>query len=492
MSILTGFLDNLGKGLTNPKGNLGDFAHAARLYNDNAFRLAPKTKFLYHVVFNFGVGIDGTSKGISVLDGTSFREQHQMTVGLLVKQIDLPKFKMTVDVAQQYNRKRALQTKLEYDPINITFHDDNLGVTTALWSMYYGYYFADSSHGGSSGAQQQASGGFMDGVKSFIGAAIPGIGSLLGQAKSASAVSGTVIPGYMKNTTYAANNAYRYGLDRDSSIPFFSSIQIFQLSRHQYQSYTLVNPILTNWQHESLDNSNGSDTSSNKTTVQYEAVIYGQGRISTGNPKGFATDFYDSSPSPLTLLGGGKVGLFGQGGILGGAADIVGGIADGSAFNSPGAILGTLIKGAAVVNNAKKLTSEGIRQEAFGLVTGAITASTGVNVNGVANVLFPKSGGSGQNQSTAAVQTTITRGNGPLPISKVKAFFDARPGALTSLARTAVFSKSIGAGSLSEINARWNSLSRVAQQEYEAIALDKVANGAPEVQSQYQLIKNQG
>jgi hypothetical protein len=296
----------------------------------------------------------------------------------------------------------------------------------------------------------------------------------------------------MKNTLYSPNNSFRYGLDRDSSIPFFSSIQIFQLSRHQYQSYTLVNPILTSWQHETLDNSNGSDTSSNKTTVQYEAVIYGQGKISTGNPKGFATDMYDKSPSPLTLLGGGKVGLFGQGGILGGAADIVGSIADGSAFNSPGALLGTLIKGAAVVNNAKQLTSAGIRQEAFGLVTGALQASTGVNVSGVANVLFPKSSGAGQNQSTAAVQTTITQGNGPLPIDKVQTFFAARPGSLTSLARTTVFGKSIGAGSLAEINARWNSLSRVAQQQYEATALDKVANGAPEVQSQYQLIKNQG
>lgn len=492
MSILSGFLDNLGKGLTNPKGNLGDFAHAARLYNDNAFRLAPKTKFLYHVVFNFGVGIDAAGQGISVLDGTSFREQHQLTVGLLVKSIDLPRFKMTVDVAQQYNRKRAVQTKLDYDPINITFHDDNLGVTTALWSMYYGYYFADSSHGGSSGAQKQAQGGFMNGVKTFIGAAVPGIDRLLGQTGKAANTSGTVIPGYMKNTLYSPDNSYRYGLDRDSSIPFFSSIQIFQLSRHQYQSYTLVNPILTSWQHESLDNSNGQDPASNKTTVQYEAVIYGQGKISTGNPKGFATDFYDSSPSPLTLLGGGKVGLFGQGGILGGAADIVGSIADGSAFNTPGALLGTLIKGAAVVNNSRKLTSEGLRQEAFGLVQGAVTAATGVNVSGVANVLFPKSGGTGQNQSTAAVQTIITRGNGPLPIDKVKAFFAARPGSLSSLTRTAVFGKSIGAGSLSEINTRWNSLSRAAQQEYEAKALDKVANGAPEVQSQYQLIKNQG
>ena len=48
-NLLKGFLDNLGKGVLNPKGNLGDFAHGARLYVDDSFRLAPKQKFLYHV-----------------------------------------------------------------------------------------------------------------------------------------------------------------------------------------------------------------------------------------------------------------------------------------------------------------------------------------------------------------------------------------------------------------------------------------------------------
>ena len=51
-NFLKGFLDNVLKGTLNPKGNLADFAHASRLYVDDSFRLAPKQKFLYHVVFN--------------------------------------------------------------------------------------------------------------------------------------------------------------------------------------------------------------------------------------------------------------------------------------------------------------------------------------------------------------------------------------------------------------------------------------------------------
>lgn len=484
MSILNSFLDNVGQGLSRPKGNLGDFAHAARLYNDSAFRLAPKTKFLYHVVFNLNP---------DALAGTSFKEQHQTTVGLLVKQVDLPKFKISVDLVQQYNRKRAQQTKIDYEPINMTFHDDNLGVTTALWSLYYGYYYADSRHGGAAGAVSTGATGLGGIISTVANTLIPGVGKLFGRPSDTSGSSESGVPaGYMRSAIYNSDNTYRYGLDADQSVPFFTSIQIFQLSKQQYQSFTLVNPIITSWQHESLDNSNGSDPSANKMSIQYEAVIYGQGQVSTGTPTGFAQEFYDRSPSPLTLLGGGKVGLFGQGGILAGGVDVIGAIASGSAFSSAGALLGTLIKGAAVINNSKKITKEGLRQEGFNLLTGALSSATGVNVGGVANVLFPKSSGTGQTGDiTAAVQTQITQGTGPLPPDKVKAFFDARPGALASLARTVTFAKATGGGTLTEINTRWNALSTAAKAVYEQQALQAVINGDPSVQSQYQLIKNQ-
>ena len=42
---LNGFLDNVVSGALSPKGNLGDFSHAARLYVDDAHRLSPKHKF---------------------------------------------------------------------------------------------------------------------------------------------------------------------------------------------------------------------------------------------------------------------------------------------------------------------------------------------------------------------------------------------------------------------------------------------------------------
>ena len=477
-NLFSSFLNNLGQGLLKPKGNMGDFTHAAKLYNDSAFRLAPKQKFLYHVVFNFGA---------TALAKTSFSEKHQTTVGLLVKSVDLPKFKMTVDTVQQYNRKKNVQTKLDYEPITIQLHDDNLGVSTALWAFYYGYYFADSANGGSAGAKPPGSvAGVLNSISNFVSKVVPGMGPRLGNPYQGNgSVSASNPEAYYRTNTVDPNITHKYGLDRDSSLPFFTSIQIFQMGKQQYQCYTLINPIITGWQHDKLENSDDSATATNTMQIAYEAVIYGTGQVSTGNPKGFAKDFYDKSPSPLSLFGGGKVGLFGQGGILGGGADVLGSLTGGAAFTSPAALLGTLVKGAAVINGAKKLTKEGLRQEAFGIVEGSLSRSSGLNLSGISNVVFPKNKGAGQSQTTTATPKNITPSTGALPINAVTAYFATRPSVLESLAKNTVFQKDIKVGNLNEVNARWAALSASAKAIYTNSTLQRVAIGAPEVQYHY-------
>jgi hypothetical protein len=431
------FLNNLGQGLTRPKGNLGDFQHAARLYNSQAFRLAPKQKFLYHCVFNINP---------DAIRSTSFDVQRSVVaINMLVKAVDLPKFKVQVDAVHQYNKKRQVQTRLDYDPIQVTFHDDNQGLTTALWSLYYGYYFADSSHGGSAGASPSTA---SSGLAGFLGGVIPGISNLLGQPKNTTGSASPAIPAaYYKNSYKGAEyNKFRYGLDNYSSKPFFTSIQIFQLSRKQYQAYTLINPIITSWSHDSLENSDGAGTTANTMTIAYEAVFYGTGAISQGNPSGFATDYYDKSPSPLTLLGGGTRSLFGQGGVLAGITDVFGDVASGKAFSDPRAFLGTLIKGANTVANAKQLSREGLRQEGFGIIKGTLNAVTGVNVSGVANTVFPKSGGNGQNVTTKGIAPKESVNRSPLT-ARNQQLITSTPGAVDSLTRLAISAGLVAGGS---------------------------------------------
>ena len=164
------------------------------------------------------------------------------------------------------------------------------------------------------------------------------------------------------------------------------------LSRGEYTTYTLVNPILTSWSHDTVDNSDGAGTMSNSIQVAYEAVFYNQNSItigSQGEPIGFGQDHYDTTPSPISLEGGGKLGL---GGTIGSALNLYEFIASGEAYNNP---LLTILQGAQLLGNIRGLSKEGLRQEGFNILTGAIGQATGINVSGVAQTFFPKNGGKG-------------------------------------------------------------------------------------------------
>jgi len=343
-----GLLDSIANGILSPKGNMADWQHAARLYTDRDMALAPKTKFLYHVQFE--VTPPAQEIAPKIFSGSTLNE-----IGMLVKRADLPKFTANVETKKKYNRVKNVQTSITYTPVSIDLHDDNEGITTALLQAYYRYYFAD-------GNQQKDNG-------------------------KAYAVS--------PHSTYegADLNNFKFGMDvNNPGVPFFKSIKISTLTRGEYTTYTLVNPILTGWSHDSVDNSDGAGTMVNSIEIAYEAVFYDQGSTKAGaqgEPAGFGQDHYDNMPSPISLEGGGKLGL---GGTIGGALDLYEFIASGGAYNNP---LLTILQGAQLLGNVRNLSKEGIRQEGFNILTGALGQATGTNVSGVAQAFFPKNGGSG-------------------------------------------------------------------------------------------------
>jgi len=252
------FRDSLGgkqDGIT-----LLDYNHAARLYTNQNFKFAPKTKFLYHCWFGIDPGVKDINPGLI--------EKYNTEIGLLVKQADLPRFTANVETKKKYNRTKHIQTSIQYQPITLTFHDDNHGVTTALLEAYYRWYYADGWHASQPGAFNKAGDG---------------------------------------DNTYKSRerNQFRFGLDNNLSVPFFKRIQLSQIARTQYTTYTLVNPIITNWEHDSVDNSDGSGMMQNTITVQYEAVHYSRGTVQVGpdgDPIAFGFAHYDSFPSPLANI----------------------------------------------------------------------------------------------------------------------------------------------------------------------------------------------
>lgn len=228
---------------------LRDQQHAARLFTDDQFRLAPKQKFLFHVAFNINK---------SACKNSSLIQRHKNEINMLVKNVDLPSFTISSEIVNQYNRKKVIQYQHKPGDIGITFHDDNMGLINQLWQTYYGYYYADS--------------------------------------KTAS-INGAFNRNATRNSNFISSP---YGLDNGSTTPFFNYITIYQFARHEFVSYKLINPIITSWNHNKLDYSQGNTTHDFTMKLQYEAISYGSGMVESGKVEGFGTEHYDFTPSPLT------------------------------------------------------------------------------------------------------------------------------------------------------------------------------------------------
>lgn len=356
-NYFTRFLTGVSEGLTNPKGQQANWQHATRLFIDSTMRLAPRTKFNYYVRFELDK---------SAIRAPAFTNNHQEEVGLLVKTADLPKFSFDSIVKNQYNRKKIIYKQINYDPVNLTFHDDSAGVINALWAVYYGYYVGDRHN---------------------------------------------PLAAYEANhlrPTKTPKDNFRYGLDNDITTPFFKSVSIYTMSRRRFLGYTLINPRIKSWSHGNMDYSAG-EFNENQMTLEYEAVKYSAGQVAYNSPKGFATLHYDAVPSPLSVAGGGVATLTGEGGVLDGLEQVFGDIGSGAAFDSFGGFLGTAIKAVNTYKNAKGLSKDQLKYEAVNILSNPANIATAVStVGGVVGAVFPKSASTEQT-TTASQRTLVNR-----------------------------------------------------------------------------------
>jgi hypothetical protein len=336
----TRFLTGVSEGILNPKGQQANWQHATRLFIDNTFRLSPRTKFLYYVRFDLNK---------HAIKAPSFTNNHSQEVGLLVKTADLPKFTFDTVTKNQYNRKKIVYKNINYDPVNITLHDDSAGVVNALWAVYYGYYVAD-------------------------------------RLNPDAAYSAT----HLRPTKANLDN-FRYGLDNSISDPFFKSVSIYTMSRRRFIGYTLVNPKIKSWTHGNMDYS-ASEFNESQMTLEYEAVKYSAGNVSYNTPKGFANLHYDTVPSPISVAGGGVSTLTGDGGVLDGLEQVFGDVGSGATFDSFGGFLGTAIKSINTYKNVKGLSINQLKSEAVNILSNPRNISSAVStVGGIVGAVFPKS-----------------------------------------------------------------------------------------------------
>ena len=342
MPSVNTFLNALEKG-----DQIKDFAHASRLFVDNNYELQPRHQHLFAVVFNF------TPDAARL-----FNSVEKMEIPMLVKTIDLPGFNIQTETHNQYNKQTHSQHKINYNAVNITFHDDQRDLIRSFFHTYQNYYYRDSSH--------------------QLGSGI-----------------------YNTENKYTGYRNGQWGFSQGNS-RFFKDIRVYSMYQKRFAEYTLVNPIVSALQHDSHAYASGG-LMQHTMSVNYEAVKYSTGFVNNINPKGFGEIHYDKTPSPLGTAGGllEDTVLF-QGGLL----DTAGTLAK-DLFN--GNILGAVARGAVIFNQAKNIDLGEVLQKDGTRIIGSILRGQ----NPLNDIIVPTTQGSTTLGGSPPARTSVDRNANP-------------------------------------------------------------------------------
>ena len=242
--------------------------------NSFATSLVPKPKFLFFVQFvraatSEVLGAVGQSAGGA---GVSRLSNTKDGIIFQIKRIDRPKFNIKTETLIQYNKKRVIQTGIEYPNMTIDFHDDVSDQVMEFWTEYYSFYYGD-------GRKTRTSEWRSDIVTDEFEEGIAGSGW-----------------GYLG----------RFNGPGAEAMHFLEAINIFQFYAGKYTTMTFVHPKLTIFDHDQNDYDDGREGSGIRMSFDYEGVIYDlvpreidqitpEGTLSaTSEQFGFSNEYYDT------------------------------------------------------------------------------------------------------------------------------------------------------------------------------------------------------
>lgn len=178
---------------------------------------AVKTENMFYVHFNINENVNSiissrntlsnylaqsSGQYENIVDGSQIKEL-SWELSKLVKSIDKPTIKYTTKQLNEYNRKRIILEKREYDPINITFYDTKNNPVEEFFFNYLKIIDNTFLNKNSRNYQSQIKTGFDD----------------------------------MPNT---------WGLNINSNFKLIDSISIIEMCIDKVMVFTLENPVITN------------------------------------------------------------------------------------------------------------------------------------------------------------------------------------------------------------------------------------------------------
>jgi hypothetical protein len=203
---------------------------------------------------------------------------------------------------------------------------------------------------------------------------------------------------YNSNNIYsepAGGDEHNWGLSGGSTsadgvkIPFFKNITVFGLNQHNFIAYTLINPIITNFSHDTYNYSEGAGIMQNRMTIDYETVVYNEGALDGRRPEDIVTGFgdianYDRTPSP-NMAPNANGTILGRGGLIDAAGGAIRSLRGGN-------ILGAIQNADIVFNRLQNPNL--IEAAAFDLGSMFVDAITNTPSNRNRNTLFSLPGAS--------------------------------------------------------------------------------------------------
>lgn len=229
----------------------------------------PRVPFEYYIDIN----LENTDVALAYYNEYFVSGEYDQIMPL-VKTVDMPSMKIDTAGLNQYNRKRIIQNKVQFDPVKLVFHDVADGKTLAFWQMYYNYYFRDGLEPGKNSAlYDSARRPPQNGVSGY------------NRPPTASPIDTDGIK-HCNNDVLAnhlVNHNFGYNLlNIDGSWPdqwnktknLIKTLVIYQVHGGRYNKVTLVNPRISAFTHDTLSYAVTDKTLELSFTFEYEYAYY--------------------------------------------------------------------------------------------------------------------------------------------------------------------------------------------------------------------------
>ncbi len=229
------FFKNIWSALGDREFYLKDFRNA---YHYNPSQDPPRQQFGGYVSFV----PDRDLFTVPFFDDVN-NEELRTRMSSLVRNADLPQVEFQTQTMNEYNKKKIVNTGVQYQPVTITVADTVSNAWLTLIMKYFAYHYMNPRNKGVEGDRDINSQAIGEGGADFIG------------------------------SQYGAGGPFdsnRYGYNLNLNPNFFERIDYVLYHAQKGVQYSLINPVMTAFTHNQLDYSS-NELMEFTMTFEYEA-----------------------------------------------------------------------------------------------------------------------------------------------------------------------------------------------------------------------------